>query len=112
MANRVMRPETSITQEITGLRPNLGYRIRFIYVEFDTPSATAGCRVTASFGGESIGEVPTVPPRTPNNQFEEFVSTVYLPSTTSAELKIGFTCVAPGQQNRYYVENVSIEFAE
>ena len=107
-----MRPETSITQEITGLRPNLGYRIRFIYVEFDTPSATAGCKVFASFGGESIGEVPTVPPRTPNNQFEEFVSTVYLPSATSAELKIGFTCVAPGQQNRYYVENVSIEFAE
>ncbi|EEU36158.1 uncharacterized protein NECHADRAFT_87289 [Fusarium vanettenii 77-13-4] len=108
----VMRPETSIAQEITGLRPNLAYRIRFIYVEFDTPSAQGGCKVTASFGGENIGEVPTVPPRTPNYEFEEFVSTVYQPSTTSAELKIGFTCTAPGQSNRYYVENVSIEFAE
>ncbi|KAL2672336.1 hypothetical protein Neosp_013040 [[Neocosmospora] mangrovei] len=108
----VMRPGTSIAQEITGLRPNLGYRIRFFYVEFDTPWATAGCRVTASFGGEDIGEIATLPPRTPDNQFEEFVSTVYVPSTTSAELKIGFTCVAAAQQNRYYVENVSIEFAE
>ncbi|KAI8651289.1 hypothetical protein NCS55_01372800 [Fusarium keratoplasticum] len=108
----VMRPYTSIAQEITGLRPGLAYRIRFIYVEFDTPSATAGCKVTASFGGEDIGEVATVPPRTPNNEFEEFVSTVYRPSTTSAELKIAFTCTATSQSNRYYVENVSIEFAE
>ncbi|UPK99790.1 hypothetical protein LCI18_010725 [Fusarium solani-melongenae] len=108
----VMRPSTSIAQEITGLRPGLAYRIRFIYVEFDTPSATGGCKVTASFGGEDIGEVPTVPPRTPNNVFEEFVSAVYRPSTTSAELKIAFTCTAPGQSNRYYVEDVSIEFAE
>ncbi|KAJ4172365.1 hypothetical protein NW754_002559 [Fusarium falciforme] len=108
----VMRPYTSIAQEITGLRPGLAYRIRFIYVEFDTPSATAGCKVTASFGGEDIGEVATLPPRTPNNVFEEFVSTVYRPSTTSAELKIAFTCIATGQSNRYYVEDVSIEFAE
>lgn len=112
MINRVMRPSTSIAQEITGLRPGLGYRIRFFYVEFDTPQATAGCRVTASFGGEDIGEVATLPPRTPDNTFEQFVSTVYQPSTTSAELKIAFTCVSPGQQNRYYVEDVSIEFAE
>jgi hypothetical protein len=107
-----MRPSTSIAQEITGLRPGLAYRIRFIYVKFDTPWATAGCRVTASFGGEDIGEVATLPPRTPDNMFEEFVSTVYRPSTTSAELKIAFTCTAVNQMNRYYVEDVSIEFAE
>lgn len=112
MKNRVMRPSTSIAQEITGLRTNLAYRIRFFYVEFDTPSAAGGCKVSASFGGEDIGEVATLPPRTPNNEFEEFVSTVYRPSTTSAELNIAFTCTAAGQSNRYYVEDVSIEFAE
>ncbi|KAH7239807.1 hypothetical protein B0J15DRAFT_453097 [Fusarium solani] len=108
----VMRPSTSIAQEITGLRTNLAYRIRFFYVEFDTPSAAGGCKVSASFGGEDIGEVATLPPRTPDNEFEEFVSTVYRPSTTSAELNIAFTCTAAGQSNRYYVEDVSIEFAE
>ncbi|RSL58224.1 hypothetical protein CEP54_007899 [Fusarium duplospermum] len=108
----VMRPGTSIAQEITDLRPNLAYRIRFYWVKFDTPWATAGCRLAATFGGEDLGEVATLPPRTPDNVFEEYVSTVYRPSTTSAELKISITCTAIGQQNRYYVEDVSIEFAE
>ncbi|KAJ4321431.1 hypothetical protein N0V84_005353 [Fusarium piperis] len=108
----VMRPGTSIAQEITGLRTNLAYRIRFYWVKFDTPFATAGCKLTATFGGEDLGEVATLPPRTPNFMFEEYVSTVYRPSTTSAEFKIGFSCTTAGQSNRYYVEDVSIEFAE
>ncbi|RSM02809.1 hypothetical protein CDV31_010768 [Fusarium ambrosium] len=108
----VMRPGTSIAQEITDLRPNLAYRIRFYWVKFDTPWATAGCKLAATFGGEDLGEVATLPPRTPDNVFEEYVSTVYRPSTTSAELKISITCAAVNQQNRYYVEDVSIEFAE
>lgn len=112
MANRVLQPGNSIAQEITGLRTDLAYRVRFYWVKFDTPQLTAGCKLTATFGGENLGEVATLPPGTARPTFEEYVSTVYQPSATSAELKIGFTCTAPDQENRYYLEDVSIEFAE
>jgi len=109
--HRVIRPGRYIAQEITGLRTNLTYRIRFYWVKFDTPSGTAGCKVIASFGGSNLGEVALLPPRTPNNVFEEFYSTPFQPPTTSAELRIQVTCLSAGQTNRFYVDDVSIEFA-
>ena len=111
MMDRLIRPGQYVAQDITDLRTNLAYRIRFYWVKFDTPSATAGCRVMASFGGSNLGEVALLPPRTPNNVFEEFYSTPFQPSTASAELRIEVFCDSTSQTNRFYVEDVSIEFA-
>ncbi|CAG7555141.1 unnamed protein product [Fusarium equiseti] len=107
----VIRPGRYIAQEMTGLHTELTYRIRFYWVKFDPPSATAGCKVMASFGGSSLGEVVLLPPKTPHGVFEEFYSTPFQPSTTSAELRIEVTCISAGQINRFYVDDVSIEFA-
>lgn len=109
--HRVIRPGRYIAQEITGLRTDLTYRIRFYWVKFDDPRGTAGCKVIASFGGNSLGDVALLPPRTPNNVFEEFHSAPFQPSTTSVELRIEHSCSETGQTNRFYVEDVSIEFA-
>ncbi|RGP81744.1 hypothetical protein FLONG3_129 [Fusarium longipes] len=106
----VMRPGTSIAQQINDLRSDLTYRIRFYYVEFDTPSATAGCKISATLGDQSLGEVSSLPPRTPSDNFEEFISLPFRPSTASALFKIEITCGST-QTNRYYIDDVSIEFA-
>ncbi|KAF4951379.1 hypothetical protein FGADI_7577 [Fusarium gaditjirri] len=107
----LIRPGRFIAQQIDGLRTNLSYRIRFYWVKFDTPSATAGCQLSVTFGGQDLGVVALLPPRTPNNAFEEYVSTVYQPSSSSEELMIRMDCTAAGQTNRFYVDDVSIEFA-
>ncbi|CVL12468.1 uncharacterized protein FPRN_15064 [Fusarium proliferatum] len=100
--NRLIRPGQSIAQQIDGLRTNLSYRIRFFWVKFDTPSATAGC--------QDLGTVTLLPPRTPNNVFEGYVSVVHQPSNPSEELRIRMDCVSAGQTNIFYVDDVSIEF--
>ncbi|RKL34625.1 hypothetical protein BFJ72_g9357 [Fusarium proliferatum] len=108
--NRLIRPGQSIAQQIDGLRTSLSYRIRFFWVKFDTPSATAGCQLSATFGGQDLGTVALLPPRTPNSVFEEYVSVVHQPSNPSEELRIRMDCISAGQTNRFYVDDVSIEF--
>ncbi|KAL7758446.1 hypothetical protein ACKLNR_010873 [Fusarium oxysporum f. sp. zingiberi] len=61
--------------------------------------------------GQDLGVVALLPPNTPNNVFEEYVSTVYQPSSSSEELKIRVDCAITGQTTRFYVGDVSIEFA-
>ncbi|CVL07133.1 uncharacterized protein FMAN_15281 [Fusarium mangiferae] len=108
--DELIRPGQSIAQQIDGLRTNLSYRIRFFWVKFDTPSATAGCQLSATLGGQDLGTVSLLPPRTPNNVFEEYVSAVHQPSSPAEELRIRMDCGSAGQTNRFYVDDVSIEY--
>jgi hypothetical protein len=105
-----MRPGSSFAQPVTDLRTNLAYRIRFYWAKFDTPQATAGCKLTVTFGDRNLGEVAVLPPETAEGVWEGFISPAFQPSATSADLKIGYTCT--GSQNpKLIVDDVSIEFA-
>lgn len=93
-------------QTIDSLDLAKSYRIVYYYVKFDT--ANGACTLLTTIDGQQIGSIVMVAPRTPNNQFEQLVSTTFQTSTSSSSLSIGITCTA-SSTTRFYIDDVSIE---
>ncbi|KAL6703404.1 hypothetical protein ACN47E_009663 [Coniothyrium glycines] len=98
----------SVTQNIDNLDLTKRYRVVFYYVKFDTPIASRVCTLTATIGGQQIFTITFSAPRTPNNVFEQAISSTFVPPSASAPLRIGTDCPA-GTTSRSYLDDVSIE---
>ena len=105
---RFFRSGGAFQQTIDNLDITKSYRIVYYYVKFDTPSPSGACSIVTTIGGQQIGSIVLTAPRTPNNQFEQSISTTFQPSTSLLSLSIGIACISTSS-TRYYIDDVSIE---
>lgn len=99
-----------VFRQVTDLRTDQRYRVRFYLAVPDIPMDPFSCKLSVTFGDQNIDEVIMASPTTFDGVFEEFLSSIYRPTSNSAELKFFYSCSTTAKVG-FSLDDISVEFA-